>query len=73
MSVRIMVAHTEQKEPIMAYVPPSNKTPKALRKAAWEREQEVKAAARASAQARVAKATKPVSLTKNTPTTYVKG
>jgi hypothetical protein len=39
----------------MAYVPPSSTTPSALRKARWEREQEVKAAARASAQAKVAK------------------
>lgn len=37
------------------YVPPSNSSPSALRKARWEREQEVKATARASAQAKVAK------------------
>lgn len=39
------------------YVPPSNRTPSALRKAAWERQQEVLAAKRASAQAQVAKVT----------------
>jgi hypothetical protein len=41
----------------MSYVPPSKHTPSALRKARWEREQEVLAAGRASAQAQVAKAT----------------
>jgi hypothetical protein len=49
----------------MSYVPPTNTTPKALRKARWEREQEVLAAKRASAQAKVAATIKPkVSLVK---------
>lgn len=39
------------------FVAPSPKSPSALRKAAWERDQEVLSAKRASAQAQVAKAT----------------
>lgn len=50
----------------MAYVPPSKNTPSALRKARFEAEQKAKHQA-------VLASVKKVSLTKDTPTTYVKG